>query len=248
MQAYRRTRSVSEPALRLQCSSVSRERRRASNVGYERGRDRAALWISRWSPDEVRCNYPRGLPSTHLLTAGVPSAAGVRSTVPAGVQVQPGSAGCPPHCKHLSPPTPRPIPPPPQQLSLQAACCPLSLQSLESVLHRDLQLSAVGVASGLELRPVSTPLSREVRVRLRKSRRPQVLPALCIYDRQVVHVCLHSIPQNRYLHRAQSAIIHHEVHTCAGITIPLHSALITLCPSPSAVSTESLSPALITPH
>ena len=49
-----------------------------------------------------------------------------------------------------------------------------SMQCLESVPHRDMQLSTVGVASGLELRPVSTPLSREVRIRLRKSRRPQV--------------------------------------------------------------------------
>lgn len=49
------------------------------------------------------------------------------------------------------------------------------VQSLECIPHRDLQLSRVGVSSGLELCPVSTPLSREVRVRLRKSRRPQVL-------------------------------------------------------------------------
>ena len=48
-----RVRSVSEPALRLQCGSVSRERRRESGVWYETGRDRAALSISRWSPEEV---------------------------------------------------------------------------------------------------------------------------------------------------------------------------------------------------
>ena len=52
-QGGRRNRSISEPALRLQCGSVSRERRRESELTYETGRDRAALWISQWSREEV---------------------------------------------------------------------------------------------------------------------------------------------------------------------------------------------------
>ncbi|CAI8019625.1 hypothetical protein GBAR_LOCUS11786, partial [Geodia barretti] len=132
----RRIRSVSEPALRLHCGGVSRERRRESQVGYETGRDRAALSVSRWSSDEV-CAV------LYYLVC---------------------------RCDQ-------------SQLNILHT-------SLESVPHRDLQLSSsVGVASGLELRPVSTPLSREVRVRLRKSR----------------------IPQNKRLYRAQSVVLHEEL-------------------------------------
>ncbi|CAI8019627.1 hypothetical protein GBAR_LOCUS11786, partial [Geodia barretti] len=140
----RRIRSVSEPALRLHCGGVSRERRRESQVGYETGRDRAALSVSRWSSDEV-CAV------LYYLVC---------------------------RCDQ-------------SQLNILHT-------SLESVPHRDLQLSSsVGVASGLELRPVSTPLSREVRVRLRKSR----------------------IPQNKRLYRAQSVVLHEEVHTVHGLLL-----------------------------
>lgn len=48
-----RTRSVSEPGPLLQCGSVSRERQRETDVGYETGRDRAAFWISQWNREEV---------------------------------------------------------------------------------------------------------------------------------------------------------------------------------------------------
>lgn len=56
-QRYRRSRSVSEPAVRLQCSSVSRERRRESEIEYETGRDRATLSLSQWSSEEVYTRY-----------------------------------------------------------------------------------------------------------------------------------------------------------------------------------------------
>jgi hypothetical protein len=159
---------VSEPALRLQCGGVSRERRRESQVGYETGRDRAALSVSRWSSDEM--------------------------------------------CAVL--------------YYLVCRCDQSQLYilhtSLESVPHRDLQLSSsVGVASGLELRPVSTPLSREVRVRLRKSRRPQ----------------------NQRLYRAQSVVLHEELPirslTPSPITPHIRQTplLPSLPPSPSALLT-----------
>ena len=164
---------MSEPALRLHCGGVSRERRRESQVGYETGRDRAALSVSRWSSDEVRPSIIRSIMCSsvnvlcrcarcctiwcvdvinHSSTFYIQLAC-MRQTF-----LQLPMDG---HSIHTRP-----------FISLPSPSHP---QSLESVPHRDLQLSSsVGVASGLELRPVSTPLSREVRVRLRKSRIPQV--------------------------------------------------------------------------
>ena len=64
-----RVRSASEPALRLQCGGVTRERRRESQVEYETGRDHAALSVSRWSADEVRPSIIRSI--SRSLSAGV---------------------------------------------------------------------------------------------------------------------------------------------------------------------------------
>ena len=148
----RRIRSVSEPALRLQCSGVLRERRRESHIGYETGRDRAALSVSRWSPDEVR---PSIIVQFYTIFLRTQVCAVLYYLV----------CRCDRFLLNFL-----------HTVSLSPSQWPLALlslsQSLESVPHRDLQLSSA--VSGLELRPVSTPLSREVRVRLRKSRRPQV--------------------------------------------------------------------------
>jgi len=55
-----RGRSVSAPALRVSCSSYSRERSRVTDLAYERGKDNLAHWISAWSFDEV-CAVLRSL-------------------------------------------------------------------------------------------------------------------------------------------------------------------------------------------
>lgn len=48
-----RSRSVSEPSLQVSCGSLLGDRRRASNLVYEKGRDKIAHWIGSWGYEEV---------------------------------------------------------------------------------------------------------------------------------------------------------------------------------------------------
>ena len=48
-----RSRSASEPSLQVSCSNFLGDRRRKSNLGYEKGRDKVAHWLGSWSYEEV---------------------------------------------------------------------------------------------------------------------------------------------------------------------------------------------------
>ena len=67
-----RSRSVSAPALRVNCGSYSRGRSRESEVDYEKGKDRVSHWIGAWSFQEVglcsRCRDNREKEILSLLS------------------------------------------------------------------------------------------------------------------------------------------------------------------------------------
>lgn len=49
-----RERSVSEPSLKVYCGNYLRDRRRETDLDYEKGRDKLAHWIGSWGYEEVR--------------------------------------------------------------------------------------------------------------------------------------------------------------------------------------------------